>query len=122
MAYKAIAIRRTDKDSLTHWKYIKRVKKGDSYRYYYDESKGGSSESKDDKSKESETDTKSTSDYSDGFDLDEVANKIIKGEFSNGEERKKLLGESYADVQHRVNQILLGEEKAKAILERKTKK
>lgn len=122
---------KTDKkNELLHWKYIKREKVGDKWRYYYDESKGklNPSSKSDNKSSTSSENAKSSKETKDakesnsGFDLDEIANKIIKGEFGNGADRKKLLGESYADVQHRVNQILLGEEKAKAILERKKKK
>lgn len=41
-----------------------------------------------------------------GFDIDEVAKKTIAGEFGNGSDRKEHLGESYTDVQKRVNEIL----------------
>lgn len=122
--YGRVIVKRTDE--LKHWKYIKRVKVGDKYRYYYDETKNAStnddSKTQNDGTKTSEKPSNENKESDGGFDLDEMANKIIRGEFKNGEERKKFLGESYADVQHRVNEILLGEAKAKEILERKNKK
>lgn len=125
MSYYYGIVYKKQKDELKHYKYIKRVKVGDKYRYYYDESKGGSSENKTAENSTEKTktiqETQESKESSDGFDLDEMANKIIRGEFGNGEERKKLLGESYADVQKRVNQILLGENKTKEILDGKTK-
>lgn len=39
-------------------------------------------------------------------DTDTLARKVIAGEFGNGEERKAKLGDRYAEVQARVNQIL----------------
>lgn len=41
-------------------------------------------------------------------DIDELARLVIKGAFGNGSVRKELLGEDYARVQSRVNDILLG--------------
>ena len=38
--------------------------------------------------------------------IEELANKVLKGELGNGEERKNKLGELYAIVQNRVNEIL----------------
>lgn len=38
--------------------------------------------------------------------LDEMAQAVIRGEFGNGKERKEALGENYAEVQKRVNEIL----------------
>ncbi len=36
------------------------------------------------------------------------ARAVIRGEYGNGEARKKALGSNYAAVQARVNKILLG--------------
>lgn len=56
---------------------------------------------------ESETDKTITSDAT--YDVDEIAKKVIAGEYGNGDERKKkieLLGLSYEEVQERVNEFL----------------
>lgn len=39
-------------------------------------------------------------------DIENLAQRVIKGEFGNGEERKVLLGGNYEKVQQRVNEIL----------------
>lgn len=39
-------------------------------------------------------------------DLDDLSNRVIRGEYKNGEERKKLLGEAYQSVQDLVNKKL----------------
>jgi hypothetical protein len=39
-------------------------------------------------------------------DIENLAQRVIKGEFGNGEERKVLLGSNYSKVQQRVNEIL----------------
>ncbi|MEW6859878.1 N-acetylmuramoyl-L-alanine amidase [Trueperella pyogenes] len=41
-------------------------------------------------------------------DVDELAHRVIAGEFGNGEERKTRLGSQYGAVQARVNEILAG--------------
>lgn len=41
-------------------------------------------------------------------DLDDLARRVIAGEFGNGEARKAALGDRYGEVQARVNEILLG--------------
>lgn len=41
-------------------------------------------------------------------DTDTLARAVIRGEYGNGEERKRRLGAKYAAVQARVNQILAG--------------
>lgn len=38
--------------------------------------------------------------------LDEIANDVIAGKYGTGDQRKKLLGNRYAEVQKRVNEIL----------------
>lgn len=40
--------------------------------------------------------------------IEELVQKVIAGEYGNGEERKQKLGSSYDEVQRRVNEILLG--------------
>lgn len=51
--------------------------------------------------------------------LDKLANAVISGKYGNGQDRMKKLGKKYDKVQHRVNQILLGDAGAKKILQRK---
>lgn len=41
-----------------------------------------------------------------GVDVDDLARRVIAGEFGNGSIRKKALGDSYNAVQARVNQML----------------
>lgn len=53
--------------------------------------------------------------------LDKLANAVISGKYGNGQDRMKKLGKKYDKVQHRVNQILLGEAGAKKVLQRKKK-
>ncbi len=38
--------------------------------------------------------------------VDDLARRVIAGEFGNGDERKEALGNKYSDVQRRVNEIL----------------
>lgn len=42
----------------------------------------------------------------DGSDLDNMAISVIRGNYGNGEERKKALGDAYRTIQDRVNQLL----------------
>lgn len=42
-----------------------------------------------------------------GADIEALAQAVIRGEYGNGEERKRRLGSNYAAVQERVNEILL---------------
>lgn len=59
--------------------------------------------------------------------IEDLVQKVIAGEYGNGEERKQKLGSSYDEVQRRVNGILLGkgsstntnEELAKEVIEGK---
>ena len=99
-------------------KYIKKV--GDRY-VYADEQNGSSDETTSDSSDNSnnssdQTDvsTKNSESSENGFDLEEMANKVIRGEFGNGADRKELLGDSYAEIQKRVNEILKGNSKSTA--------
>ena len=40
-------------------------------------------------------------------DIEALAQAVIRGDYGNGEERKRRLGSLYAAVQARVNEILL---------------
>ena len=53
------------------------------------------------------TKKKSKSKSKSGYDLDDMARKVINGEFGNGAERQKRLGKSYKEIQKRVNDVLL---------------
>lgn len=57
-------------------------------------------------------------------DIENLANEVIRGKFGNGQERKDLLGENYAEVQARVNELMKGSIKksgSKKIPENKNK-
>ena len=41
-----------------------------------------------------------------GIDVDAMARRVIAGEFGNGDERRRRLGDKYSAVQRRVNEIL----------------
>lgn len=103
-------------------KYIKKV--GDKYIYANDPN-ADTTENK--SSSNSETDVNKTDGTSaeevstpEEFDLEEMAQKVIRGEFGNGADRKELLGESYKEIQNRVNEILLGEDWVKKQSSKKT--
>lgn len=59
-------------------------------------------EAHDENSKDSDTDKEQEEE----FDIDAAARDIIRGRYGNGEERKKALGEDYAMVQKRVNELM----------------
>lgn len=100
-------------------KYIKKV--GD--KYIYANTKNGEGDGVEngktnpdanndiDPSKKGENGSENTEE----FDLEAMANKVIRGEFGNGADRKELLGDAYAEIQKRVNEILLGGGKAKSV-------
>lgn len=48
-------------------------------------------------------------------DIDVLAMAVINGEFGNGEDRRRILGDKYAEVQARVNAILAGSEPPKTV-------
>ena len=48
----------------------------------------------------------SSSGGSGGVDVDDLARRVIAGEFGNGDARKQALGANYAAVQRRVNEML----------------
>ena len=50
--------------------------------------------------------SKSKSKSKSGYDLDDMARKVINGEFGNGNERKQKLGNRYQNVQNIVNNRL----------------
>lgn len=41
-------------------------------------------------------------------DIENLAQEVIRGNFGNGQQRKELLGDSYEQVQKRVNELLKG--------------
>ena len=98
-------------------KYIKKV--GDKYIYANDPNadtaesgSGSNSETDESKTESAKTDGSGGEETNtpEEFDLEEMAQKVIRGEFGNGADRKELLGESYKEIQNRVNEILLGED------------
>lgn len=108
-------------------KYIKKV--GDKYIYANtqngkgDETNSNSSGGENISEKANvEENTTQTENANEEFDIEEMANKVIRGEFGNGADRKELLGESYKEIQKRVNEILLGENYVKSQLEKQTNK
>lgn len=66
----------------------------------------------DDSSKDSDG---KSSDSEKEFDVDAAAMDVIRGKYKNGEERKKLLGEDYAIVQKRVNELMKTSSAAKDV-------
>lgn len=70
-----------------------------------------------DQTKDSKTEESKPSEE---FDIEQMAQKVIRGEFGNGADRKELLGESYKEIQNRVNEILLGEKYVKKQSSKKT--
>lgn len=74
-----------------------------------DKSKSGSSSDKDKKDGKSKLSDKK---------IEKLANDVIYGKYGVGQERMKKLGKKYDAVQYRVNQKLLGKDRAKAIYDR----
>lgn len=91
-------------------KYIYANSKNGSEDTETGEDSGGSS----DQTNTSGNNSENTENAENGFDLEEMANKVIRGEFGNGADRKELLGDSYAEIQKRVNEILKGNSKSTA--------
>lgn len=50
-------------------------------------------------------------------DVENLANEVIRGNFGNGQIRKDLLGENYAEVQKRVNELMKGSTGQKKVSE-----
>lgn len=100
-------------------KYIKKV--GD--KYVYADTKNGAEEetenSKANADNINEVDptkkAEGESENPEEFDLEAMANKVIRGEFGNGADRKELLGDAYAEIQKRVNEILKGAAKQTSV-------
>lgn len=59
-------------------------------------------EAHDENSKDSDT----SKEQEEEFDIDAAARDVIRGKYGNGEDRKKALGEDYAMVQKRVNELM----------------
>lgn len=50
-------------------------------------------------------------------DVENLAKEVIRGNFGNGQQRKDLLGENYAEVQKRVNELMKSSVGSKKVLE-----
>lgn len=50
-------------------------------------------------------------------DVENLAKEVIRGNFGNGQERKDLLGENYAEIQKRVNELMKGSAGSKKVTE-----
>lgn len=50
-------------------------------------------------------------------DIENLAKEVIRGNFGNGQERKDLLGENYAEIQKRVNELMKGSAGQKKVSE-----
>lgn len=48
-------------------------------------------------------------------DIENLAKEVIRGNFGNGQERRDLLGENYAKIQRRVDEMLKGSAGAKKV-------
>lgn len=95
------------------WKDHKYIRKeGDKYIYADSPANSSDTETENQSStenvKENADKEKTGENSKESFDLEEMANKVIRGEFGNGADRKELLGDSYAEIQKRVNEILKG--------------
>lgn len=98
-------------------KYIKRV---DGTYYYPDSYEGGRhlpEGEKADTDKE-ETEKKEKLDLTE-TDIENLAREVIRGNFGNGQERKDLLGENYAEIQKRVNELMRGSAGSTKVTEEK---
>lgn len=54
------------------------------------------------------------------FDVDAAARDVIRGKYKNGAERKAALGDDYAEVQKRVNELMKGQKSSSKKTEEKT--
>lgn len=92
-------------------KYIKRI----NGTYYYPDSYEGGRHlpdgEKENKDEPAEIESLSAE------DIEALAREVIRGNFGDGEVRKELLGEFYADIQKRVNEILKGSAGSKSVSE-----
>lgn len=52
-------------------------------------------------------------------DIENLAKEVIRGNFGNGQERKDLLGENYAEIQKRVNELMRGSAGSTKVTEEK---
>lgn len=90
-------------------KYIKRI---DGTYYYPDNYEGGRHLPEGDKDKK-ETAIEKEDSSGEKIELTEndvenLAKEVIRGQYGNGQIRKDLLGENYAEVQKRVNELMKG--------------
>lgn len=97
-------------------KYIKRI---DGTYYYPDNYEGGrhlSDGESSDSDKETSDSNISKLELSE-TDIENLAKEVIRGNFGNGEERKDLLSENYAEIQKRVNELMKGSIGSKKVSE-----
>lgn len=96
------------------WKEHKYIKRVDGTYYYPDSYEGGRH------LPDEGTESNSKIDLSEK-DVENLAKEVIRGNFGNGQVRKDLLGENYAEVQKRVNELMKGSAGLKTIPSDKTK-
>lgn len=105
-------------------KYIKRI---DGTYYYPDSYEGGRhlpEGEKSDSDKEEAEEKREKVDLNE-TDIENLAREVIRGNFGNGQERKDLLGENYAEIQKRVNELMkgsAGSKKVSDVMEESVKK
>lgn len=91
------------------WEEHKYIKRLNGTYYYPDSYKGG--RHLPDGEKENKTENQHESAEIGNLsseDIESLAKEVIRGNFGDGEVRKELLGEFYADIQKRVNEIIKG--------------
>lgn len=88
------------------WENHKYIKRLDGTYYYPDSYEGGRHLPDNGKEKETLNGEESSSDSLNQSDIKSLAKEVIRGNFGNGEIRKKLLGENYEEVQSLVNIII----------------
>lgn len=99
-------------------KYIKRI----NGTYYYPDSYEGGRHLPDGEKEDKTNDRNEPQEIGSlsAEDIEALAKEVIRGNFGNGEVRKELLGEFYADIQKRVNEILKGSAGSKSVSEATT--
>lgn len=127
----SVSVRHSAKGST--WEEHKYIKRLNGTYYYPDNYEGGrhlpdsekdstSTKEKDAEDNDTET-TKKESEASNesieltSNDIENLAKEVIRGNFGNGQVRKDLLGDNYAEVQKRVNEMLAGSSGSKKVSE-----
>lgn len=102
----------------TTWETHKYIKRLNGTYYYPDSYKGGRHLPTGEGTEESD-ESFDLGDLS-SEDIEALAREVILGNFGNGQVRKDLLGDAYAAVQRRVNEILKGSAGSKSVSEAST--